>query len=214
MDQNTATSPKHQAILNAASDAFAEHGFAKARIEDIAAKAGVGKGTVYEYFQSKEHLLLQCCIHICTANEEKISASPLLADTDQIDYHVTMHELVRSVVETIVGSEKKELRLFIQLWEVTDKAPALAEEVNTAIQQLYAKWEALVLNLFQAGVAAGAFKAWPDPDMFGKIITATVDGWIWQKSFRSEIEAKSIALRFADSIAAILSSGTEEPSHA
>ena len=207
-------SPKHQAILNAASNVFADNGFAKARIEDIAAKAGVGKGTVYEYFQSKEHLLLQCCIQICTTNEEKISSAPLLNKTENIDFHATMHELIRSVVETIVGSEKKELRLFIQLWEVADKAPLLANEVNTAIQQLYAKWEELAIGLFQAGVEAGAFKAWPDPDMFGKIITAVVDGWVWQKSFRSEIEAKNIAARFANTISALLQAPPEESHHA
>ena len=41
-------------ILEAALSVFAEKGFAAARMEDIAAKAGVTKGTIYLYFQSKE----------------------------------------------------------------------------------------------------------------------------------------------------------------
>jgi AcrR family transcriptional regulator len=41
-------------ILDAALSVFAEKGYAAARMEDIAARAGVTKGTIYLYFQSKE----------------------------------------------------------------------------------------------------------------------------------------------------------------
>ena len=37
-------------LVNAALDVFAERGFAGARLEDIARRAGVTKGTVYLYF--------------------------------------------------------------------------------------------------------------------------------------------------------------------
>jgi AcrR family transcriptional regulator len=41
-------------ILDAAIAVFAEKGFAAARMEDIARRAGVTKGTIYLYFQGKE----------------------------------------------------------------------------------------------------------------------------------------------------------------
>jgi AcrR family transcriptional regulator len=43
-----------QEILEAAVKVFAAKGFAATRIEDIAARAGVSKGTIYLYFPSKE----------------------------------------------------------------------------------------------------------------------------------------------------------------
>ena len=43
-------------ILEAALDCFAERGFAATRLEDVAARAGVTKGTAYLYFKSKEEL--------------------------------------------------------------------------------------------------------------------------------------------------------------
>lgn len=46
-----------QEILNAALSLFVEKGFAAARADEIAARAGVSKGTLYLYFHSKEHLL-------------------------------------------------------------------------------------------------------------------------------------------------------------
>src|SRR3712207_4514991 len=41
-------------LLEAALEVFAEKGFTAARMEDIAARAGAAKGTVYLYFASKE----------------------------------------------------------------------------------------------------------------------------------------------------------------
>jgi AcrR family transcriptional regulator len=41
-------------ILSAALEAFAERGFAVTTLEDIAQRAGVTKGTIYLYFESKE----------------------------------------------------------------------------------------------------------------------------------------------------------------
>ena len=43
-------------ILEAALTVFAEKGFSAARMEDIAAKAGVTKGRIYLYFESKEEV--------------------------------------------------------------------------------------------------------------------------------------------------------------
>jgi TetR/AcrR family transcriptional regulator, fatty acid metabolism regulator protein len=48
---------KHQAILRAAVQVFAEQGFADAKVARIARLAGVATGSVYNYFTSKEDLL-------------------------------------------------------------------------------------------------------------------------------------------------------------
>jgi AcrR family transcriptional regulator len=43
-------------IVEAALDVFAEKGFAAARLDDIALRAGVSKGALYLYFETKEDL--------------------------------------------------------------------------------------------------------------------------------------------------------------
>ena len=50
------TEARRKAILEAALEEFGLKGFAMTRMEDIAAKAGVGKGTVYLHFSDKETL--------------------------------------------------------------------------------------------------------------------------------------------------------------
>lgn len=48
---------KRREIAIAAMAVFADRGFEATSIREIAKKAGVGKGTVYEYFRSKEELI-------------------------------------------------------------------------------------------------------------------------------------------------------------
>lgn len=52
-----------QELLDAALDLFVERGFAATRSEDVAARAGVSKGTLYLYFPSKEDLLKESIRH-------------------------------------------------------------------------------------------------------------------------------------------------------
>src|ERR1700704_2813542 len=44
-------------IFRAAMDLFRDHGFQKTTVEDITDAADVGKGTFFNYFPSKEHVL-------------------------------------------------------------------------------------------------------------------------------------------------------------
>ena len=50
-------------ILDAATSVFAAQGFATADVQEIANKTGVGKGTIYRYFPSKEELFLAAVDH-------------------------------------------------------------------------------------------------------------------------------------------------------
>jgi AcrR family transcriptional regulator len=45
-----------QELLAAALDLFVERGYAATRLDDVAARAGVSKGTLYLYFENKEEL--------------------------------------------------------------------------------------------------------------------------------------------------------------
>lgn len=54
----TRTAEKHEEILEAAAGAFGARPFHDVAVDDIAAAAGVGKGTIYRYFLSKEELYL------------------------------------------------------------------------------------------------------------------------------------------------------------
>ncbi len=50
---------KYYAILNGAGSVFAQYGFHKATVSQIAQEAGVADGTIYLYFKNKDDILYQ-----------------------------------------------------------------------------------------------------------------------------------------------------------
>ena len=60
-----------QQILEAAFEVFGEHGLAGARLDDIAKRAGVAKGTIYLYFPNKEALFKEMIRQTVVAHLER-----------------------------------------------------------------------------------------------------------------------------------------------
>lgn len=60
--RRAAASQRRQAILDAALDIFAAEGFAAARLDEVAERAGVAKGTIYLSFKDKEDLFEQILV--------------------------------------------------------------------------------------------------------------------------------------------------------
>ncbi len=53
---------KKNDILSAAKSLFKEKGFHNTKMDEIAANAGVGKGTLYEYYKNKQDIFDEACI--------------------------------------------------------------------------------------------------------------------------------------------------------
>jgi AcrR family transcriptional regulator len=56
--ETAVTSGTREAILDAVDILLARYGYRKMTIDDVATEAGVGKGTIYLHFESKEELVL------------------------------------------------------------------------------------------------------------------------------------------------------------
>ena len=92
-----------QEILEAALSVFAEKGFAAARMDDIAARAGVSKGTIYLYFDSKETVfkaLLQ------ETAESKLGEFLTLASAHQGAIAPFLAQLLRGIGAFLVATDR------------------------------------------------------------------------------------------------------------
>ena len=82
-------------ICSAALELFAERGFAGTRVDDIAARAGVSKGTLYLYFRTKEEIFGAVVRTTVAPNIAKIRESVATAD-------VPFSELIHGLLERFV----------------------------------------------------------------------------------------------------------------
>ena len=69
-------SERREAILAAALEEFSARGFAATRLEDVANRAGVAKGTIYLYFDDKETLFQELVRSMLSPLVGAIEAAP------------------------------------------------------------------------------------------------------------------------------------------
>lgn len=87
------------ALLEAAASLWADRGYDDVSVSDIAARAGVAKGSFFYYFPTKEHLLLEL---VAAGDVEELTAlvDERLADGD------TLLEVLASVVRAVAEGQR------------------------------------------------------------------------------------------------------------
>src|SRR5690349_6968646 len=101
---------RREAILSAALDEFSAQGYAATRLDDVAKRAGVAKGTLYLYFHSKEALFQELVRTMLTPVVGSIEA---LRDAD-VPIRVLADRMVDLFVDEIFGTRRREvIRLMI-----------------------------------------------------------------------------------------------------
>lgn len=86
------------AIYHAVEDFIAEGAdLSTMRVSDIAAKAGIGKGTTYEYFTSKEELVVKAMIYLVDSMTKRILNNMEKVDTFQDKFMLLLAEMEEKV---------------------------------------------------------------------------------------------------------------------
>ena len=140
-----------QELLASAIELFVERGFAATRLEDVARRAGVSKGTLYLYYANKEDLFKAVV---------RQTILPMIDDAEasvaEFDGHST--ELLRQIILSWwrrIGSTKASGISKLILAEA-DNFPELArfyqEEVMTRRMRM-------ISNMLERGVRRGEFRA-------------------------------------------------------
>jgi AcrR family transcriptional regulator len=104
--RNEASQQRRQAILDAALDVFAADGFAAARLEDVAAKAGVAKGTIYLSFKDKEDLFEQIFIGALVPVLQRIET---IAAEPSLSFDATLALLYEFFETEVLETKRREI---------------------------------------------------------------------------------------------------------
>jgi AcrR family transcriptional regulator len=112
---------RRDAILEAALDEFSAKGFASARLDDVAKRAGIAKGTIYLYFADKESLFQE----LIRAKMVPVVGSLELAFATELPLRAVVEQAVEIFVREVYGTRRKlVIRLMIS---EGPRFPALAE---------------------------------------------------------------------------------------
>ena len=135
-----------ETLLSAATETFARFGYKKTSIDDIARRAGIGKGTVYLHFESKEELFAAVVRRLWTNALAEIEAAVNQARTPQ--------KKVRAFLE---GRQRQHLHLATTLHISPEALLELLVAAEPHRREARAREAALLEEIIRDGNAQGVF---------------------------------------------------------
>jgi AcrR family transcriptional regulator len=163
--------------MEAASRVFAEHDYQAVTMDDIARRSGVGKGTLYRYFDSKEDLFI-------TLMDEGLA---LLAERleEEQKVEVPPAETLSRMIDTIVRSFCQHLPFFRIL--NGDKGRLILRK-KQLFQERRRRMVTALGHVLERGMAAGVFREL-DPKVAPSLLIGMVWGMVLNHSERATPEA-------------------------
>ncbi len=190
--QTTARGEKRPLILQAATDVFAEQGFASVTVAAIAERAGIGKGTVYEYFSSKDELLFAVFEWMNEGIFERIHT--LLDDGDTT--HDRLHKLLE--LGARITREQRDMQAVVLDFWSASRGTKVEERYNQACLATFRAYRRLVADVIREGQAAGELRPAVDADAIATMVVAAMDGLGVQIFFDRELDPDTTVAGFAE----------------
>lgn len=162
-------------IVAAALEVFADKGFAAARLEDVAARAGISKAALYLYFETKTDLFRAV---VAQAVSPKVDQARLLAATEGQSLDVTVPALLGMVAALAQGSKVGAVAKMVigESRNFPDLAKIWHDQV---VSQALDLLTALVVRAQARGEARPG-----DPRLFAvSLMSPMVVGMLWREVF-------------------------------
>jgi AcrR family transcriptional regulator len=162
-------------LLDAALDTFREKGFAATRMEDIAARAGVSKGTIYLYYPSKEAVFEALVRANLVPRIERIQT---LMATAQGSATERLHMIIAAFAQ--VAGDARLVALPKLVLAEAGNFPDLARFYR---HEVIGPGLALVAGILRGGMEKGEFRAL-DPEVTARLFMAPmILAALWRTTF-------------------------------
>lgn len=164
------TNQKRKDILNSAMELFREKGFHNTRMEEIALKAGVGKGTLYEYFTSKQEIFDETCIEKVTGIKEKIEEISLK--------NITFREKLTEMLAMKHGAEKCPE---VSIESIMSNKNIISEKVVYSMMNHVEDMNEIIVRMVEQGKNEGVVDKNIPSELIIRMIVGTVSEYVRSK---------------------------------
>ncbi len=185
-------SKRREDILRSAGSVFSAKGYAAATVDEIAHEAGIAKGSVYNYFPSKQDILTQLLRH--TAVKDEAFMDGLVAA--DLPAREKIGQLLHMFFDQFVAFQQIG-RLVLEFW-VTAAGEAGRGTFATTLREMYRRYHQRLVSILLQGQREGDFVLEHGPDIGAALITAVIDGMQiqammelrtdWSEEYRSALE--------------------------
>lgn len=161
---------KKNEILEAGIQIFIKKGFHSATMEEIATRAGIGKGTVYEYFKSKEDIIF----HTADILYEETLNTFLAIYWDE---KITATQKIKSFLKFQIEHSKKCSGIIPIYFDIMSHSHSpFKKTYQGKIQKMFKELGELIKDVLDQGKANGEFKKSLNSLIAAKLIISLLDG--------------------------------------
>lgn len=168
------TADRRQAIIEAAFDTFIEQGFAATRLDDVAKRAGVAKGTIYLHFKDKQALFEELVRSAIVPLASRLTAPPPATGSIRAVLENFADNFVREVTTTRRGAI---VRLVIA------EGPRFPDIADFYYREVVSRGLAGMRALIDLGIARGEIRQPGLRDCPQIVIAPAMVAVIWQGLF-------------------------------
>ena len=161
---------KKQDILEASIRVFARQGIAQTKMIDIAREAGIGKGTVYEYFRSKEEITKESFRNFMS----KMDA----AGVDQLDQLTDPVDKICHIIDgwmNFLADSYDESRVLIDFWAHSIRFDKALEEFD--LNEMVNNYRIFLADIIEEGISKGTIYSM-DSNLMASVIIGALDGLV------------------------------------
>ena len=165
---------RRQAIIDAALDEFISRGFTATRLDDIAKRAGVAKGTIYLHFKDKESMFEELIRTALVPLIGRLHAPPAIGGS----VRDAIEGFARTFVQEVASTRRGEIvRLIVA------EGPRFPSVADFYYREVVSRGLAAMRALIELGVARGEIKQ-TNLARFPQILVApAIVAVIWQSLF-------------------------------
>jgi len=174
---------KKDRMVEAAAMLFAQNGYAGTSVADIAIKAVIGKGTVYEYFDSKEDLFFAVFEWYTMSTGRKASVSVFALGGSATERLFALSDSIMGMWDEI----KDVFALTMEFWAASASSH-MRDRFKAAFRQVYEEFRGIVTSLIREGIERGEFHPDIKPASIAAALVGTWDALFLQAWFEDSFE--------------------------
>ncbi|UFX48072.1 TetR/AcrR family transcriptional regulator [Bradyrhizobium sp. 41S5] len=176
---------RRAAIVEAAMDEFIARGFAATRLDDIAKRAGVAKGTLYLYFKDKESMFEELIRTALVPLIGRLTALPAITGPVRDAVEGFAETFMREIVATRRGDI---IRLIVA------EGPRFPTIADFYFREVVSKGLAGMKALIQIAITRGEIKQRQLGDFPQLVVAPAIVAVIWQSLFARHAPLDGLAM--------------------
>jgi AcrR family transcriptional regulator len=190
---------KKDQIISAAMREFVKKGFAKTTISDIAKAAGIGKGTVYEYFSTKEEIIHFTFEHFVRALELDFEEA-LISNLSPIE---KINQIFDGFAGFLDSHSTEMMELMFDFWSESIRNKGDSKNIILQeMQKFYRAYREIFADIIIEGMSTGDFRKDINPKSASSMIVGALDGimvqWILDREnfdFKDVVNTIKLTMR-------------------